>query len=179
MSLLVETFKFFGYSGAGFLAGYQVCKIRRNTEEIKEAVVPENDNEEPTWPAVERRKESRRTDRMTRFIGIFVIILSIATVGQSFYFSHQQSESTKREQKQTDCQAKYNEDFARAVTIRGQYADEDRAQLYKMISTVISEPDASKRRQAVEDWVTATKKNDELRKSTPLPNLQARNCGGS
>jgi hypothetical protein len=174
MSVLVEVFKFFGYSGAGFLAGYQVCKIRRNTEEIKEAIVSEGD--EPTWPAVERRKSSRQTDRMTRIIGIFVIILSIGTVGQSFYFSHQQGAATKREKETTDCQAKFNEDFAKAVTTRGQYADEDRLQLYKMISTIVSEPDVAKRRKAVEDWVAITKRNDELRKKTPLPDLQSRNC---
>lgn len=175
MSLLVEVFKGLGYSGAGFLAGYQVCKIRRNTEEIKEAIVPE-DGSEPTWPAVERRKSSRRTDRMTRVIGVFVIILSVATVAQSFYFSHQQNSATDREKKTTACQAQYNADFARAVTLRGQYADEDRTALYKMISTVINEQEPAKRRQAIEDWVVATQRNEVLRKRTPLPDLQARNC---
>lgn len=175
MMLLVEIFKGIGYSGAGFLVGYQVCKIRRNTEEIKEAIVSE-DGDEPTWPAVERRKSSQQTDKMTRAIGIFVILLSLGTVSQSFYFSHQQSKATEREQDRTECQAHYNEDFARAVTLRGRYADEDRMQLYTMISSVVNEPDPEKRRTAVQNWITATKKNEELRKKTPLPDLQARNC---
>jgi hypothetical protein len=176
MSVLVEVFKGLGYSGVGFLVGYQVCKIRRNTEEIKEAIVPD-DGSEPTWPAVERRKSSKKTDRMTRAIGIFVIALSLATVGQSVYFSQTQNVLDKREKDRTACQAQYNEDFARAVTIRGQYADEDRTELYKMITSVMN-PNGTvvTRRAAVEGWVIATQKNDQLRKATPLPNLQARNC---
>jgi len=176
MSWLVEVAKFVVYSGVGFLVGYQVCKIRRNTEEIKEAIVDENPQEAALRHKVEERRHWK-VDRQTRIIGLIVMVLSIVTVVQSFYFTHEQAQNSERDKQRTECQAQYNQDFARAVTLRGRYADEDRTQMYKMITTVINEKlTPAQRRQAIEDWVLASQRNDALRKTTPLPNLDARNC---
>lgn len=171
MDLLVEIIKFVGYTAIGFFAGYQVCRMRRAVEEIRDTIVKEDIDETP----VETR-ERLFGDRQSRIIGIVVLLLSTITIVQSAYFTQQNRHDAARDARVARCQAQYNDDFARALIIRGQYADEDRANLNNMIFAILDEPDPKKRRVAVQTWAAKTQDNDIKRKATPLPDLNNRDC---
>jgi hypothetical protein len=111
-----------------------------------------------------------------RTLGVIVLIMTLVTVVSNLYTNSQTRSNSEHDRRVTACQAEYNRDFAKAVTIRGQYADEDRAELYKMITTVISGKTQEIRTKAITDWVAATERNNKLREATPLPNLETRNC---
>lgn len=112
-----------------------------------------------------------------RALGLVVLALALFTVIQSLYVGNEARKNALHDQRVTACQAAYNRDFARAVTIRGAYADEDRDQLYKMITTVISGATPAIRQKAINDWIETSQRNSRLRQATPLPNLDTRNCG--
>lgn len=222
MDVVFEVLKFLGYSAVGFSAGYQVCKIRRNTEEIKEAVVAEHNPDQDGIAGTGGSGgiggvggtgtpdgvggtggtggtggqggtyTSHSNGWQGRLLGIVVLAMSIVTVASSVYTNNETRQNSAHDKQVTACQAEYNKDFSRAVAIRGQYAEEDRAyadkdraELYKMIVGVINPALApEQRRVVIENWVKVTaendvarKKNDDERRKTPLPNLDARNCG--
>jgi len=183
MDVLYEVLKFLGYSAIGFLAGYQLCKIRRNTEEIKEAVVSEQENTSDRDGSGTKDVKSTFTGHgqgsgwQGRALGVFVLLLAIFTAIQGVYVSNETRDNTEHDKRVVACQAQFNKDFSRAVTVRGQYADEDRAAMYRMITTVISGTTPAIRQKAITDWIELSQKNDELRKANPLPSLEARNCG--
>jgi hypothetical protein len=113
-----------------------------------------------------------------RLLGIIVILLSFLTVSSTVYTNAQARNNAKHDKLVVACQAKFNQDFALAVTLRGQYADEDRQQLFQMIVAVVDvKLTPLQRKAAIDNWIAVSRKNEELRKATPLPNLDARNCG--
>ena len=172
MNILLEILKFIGYSAVGFFAGYQFCRMRREVREIRDTIVKDEVDQTP----VETR-ERLFGDRQSRVIGILVLLMSTITIISSSFTSYQNRQNSEHDREVTACQARYNDDFARAVTLRGQYADEDRTLLNTMIFTILDEPDPKKRQAAVNKWVRETQENDKLRKATPLPDLTTRNCG--
>lgn len=112
----------------------------------------------------------------TKWLGLVVILLSIFTVGQSYYFTQQNTQRAEEDRRITECQAKYNSDFAAVLTQRVKWQEEDRAELNKMIYGVLTAPGAPARKKFLEDYVAQVDKNDRLRAQNPLPSLTDRNC---
>lgn len=189
MAVITEASKGLGYSSIGFLLGYQVCKVRRGVEEIKEVIV--EDEHESAPEASSPQSDAPTSGRGLRLLGLVIVILSVLTVTQGAYFTYKGSENSKHERARTACQAQYNEDFAKVSEVRARYAAEDRVAAtakwdadLKMWQALLSPTATSKTRIAaateytekVQKLITDMQKNEELRQKTPLPKLSERNC---
>jgi hypothetical protein len=111
-----------------------------------------------------------------RVLGVFILFLAMVTLASNLYTNQKTRDNAAHDRLVTACQAQYNRDFARVSSLRAQYADQDRAALYKMITTIISGTTQEARAKAVTDWIVTTQENDRLRAKVPIPNLEARNC---
>jgi hypothetical protein len=103
-------------------------------------------------------------------------VLALATVGQGYYFNRQQTSDSEQNQRVTECQAMYNQDFATALELRSRWGAEDRAGLNIMLATVLAGETPAVRRQALVDYLAAVKANDAKRAAAPLPDLANRRC---
>lgn len=106
---------------------------------------------------------------LPRWVGMVLILFALFAVGEGYYFNQQ-------DKQQVECQSQYNEDFAKSLILRNQWAAEDRAANLQMWEDVLREEDPAVRRQSVVDYVETIKKNNIQRAKAPLPNLDQRNC---
>jgi hypothetical protein len=113
---------------------------------------------------------------LPRWVGVVLILLALATVIQGYYFNRQQNTGSEQNQRVTECQARFNQDFASVLELRSRWANEDRAGLNVMLATVLAGESPAVRRQALVDYLAAVKANDEKRAATPLPDLAHRKC---
>lgn len=183
-AILREALSGLGYSMLGLVVGYSLGRAHFVVERIEEAVVSGhtpmsgedgNDSNGAVLKLGEKSMESP-SGWQGRLLGVFVLVMTLVTVTSTIYTNSQTRQNSDHDKRVTACQAQYNRDFAQAVTLRGKYADEDRLALYRMITTIISGSTPEIRQKAVTDWVLNSQKNDQLRKNTPLPNLDTRNC---
>ena len=111
--------------------------------------------------AVTGRKRQRR-------LGIFLMIMALAVGGTGLYNSQQIH-------RQTECQARYNNDFATVVGLRSQWAKEDKdaeTKLWKdFLASKPGEP-----RAILQSYLDSVSRTDKLREENPLPKLNDRNC---
>jgi len=199
--LLIELVQFLAYSGFGFLTGWVGCSYKKRLDRIAEEVTviaegdsDENDNKGTRGgpggvggiggvggtgggqggtggPGGEGGSggHSRGEHGVPRWLGVVLIALSLITVGEGYYFNRQ-------DKQQVECQARYNEDFARALMLRNTWANEDRDANAKMWRDVLAGASPAIRRQSVVDYLATIDRNNEKRAKTPLPNLDQRNC---
>lgn len=163
------------WSLIGFIAGYLVANLKMEMDQIKEAVVNDDsddsgqDEDRDGYAGGHGGPGGEHRPRFPRWLGVVVILLAVVTVAQGVYFSRQARETSH-------CQAQFNSDFSTALTLRNGWAAEDRAQLTKMIDTVLTGATPEVRRKALEDYLAAVHKNDALRAQHPLPELSDRDC---
>lgn len=107
--------------------------------------------------------EIKRPFDRQHILGTVFIAIAIVMVIQGLWLSHVND-------KETACQAAYNESYTAVVQQRGEWADEDRAALNKMIFTVIDpKTTQAQAEEAVQLYAETAKKNDANRKENPLP----------
>ena len=101
--------------------------------------------------------------RLQRYTGIFLIVLSLLTVGNGVYFTYQN-------RKITNCQADYNNQFSAQLRARSDISESDRESLSKLFEDWLT-GDPKEARQALENYLKTKEQNDEQRKKHPLPEL--------
>lgn len=150
------------WSAVGFGIGWFLGSTRREVQQIKEAVVPEN---------VEFRPHHAPPVPSSRLLGIVVMLLAIASVG-STYVANQRISNV------TECQADYNDRFADVASYRAALAAEDSQALQTMLITLYRKRDASdkERLRVFERWVKTVQQNSKDRKANPLPNVPKGDC---
>lgn len=178
-NVLEEVVSALAWSAIGFVAGYLTCRLRSDIQEIKEAVVADVEGSAAERHSGEVRREdrSKRTQWQTVAIGVFIILLSIFTAGQTWYSSGRDREIVEESKRITECQAQYNSDLAKVTIKRAEYAAEDRKALTNMVSTVLTGPTPQIRKRAIERYLEITSMNERLRSQNPLPKLEDRQCG--
>jgi hypothetical protein len=176
IDLIHELVRGISWSVIGFMAGYLAAYYKLRLDVIdREVTVIErkldaDDDDENHDDVVERCDEKRRhRSGVPRWLGTLLIVLSVFTVAQGWYFSHE-------DRLHTQCQAAFNDDFVNVLTLRNQWALEDRNALTLMIQTVLAGATPAIRRDAIVAYISTIKKNDELRAKNPLPDLTQRHC---
>lgn len=148
------------WSLIGFVAGWLVGREMLFISQIREVVVP--------------KAERERTDHQlpkvpgNRLLGWIVIILAVFTVAQGAYYAYDRNEITQ-------CQARYNADFANVVAKRAQWADEDKQAELKLFRDLLSAKPGTGGK-ILQQYLDATTRTDKLRQENPLPKLEDRNC---
>jgi len=158
-----------GWSLVGFLVGWLAASLRRDVSVIKEALVDHDQEQEP--PVVVVHHPHSATATATRILGIVVALLAVITVGQGVV-------SARRDAGITECQARYNHQFARAMGVRVNLADRDRRALQTMLVTIYRKRDAppQERLAAFQEWVDTVERTERERKDHPLPELPKDRC---
>jgi len=105
----------------------------------------------------------------SRWLGIIISIMAVITVLQGSYYTYE----TK---KTSNCQAKFNSDFALVVAKRAQWANEDKAAEIKLFKDFLSVTKPGQGGKLLTDYLAATDRTDKLRAANPLPILEDRNC---
>lgn len=113
---------------------------------------------------------------LPRWIGVVLLLLALATVGQTYYFNTQQQAQVQRNRQVLACQSQFNRDFAQALDQRSMWAAEDRAEFIVLINKILSGAGPAVSRKALIDYVTAIQANEKKRQATPLYNPD-RQCG--
>lgn len=171
IELLTYVINSLAWSAGGFAIGWLVASARRDMGEIREAVVHEDSSTPANDDALSSELLHSRTDAVTRWLGVIVALLAIATVTQA-YFANQRIGDV------SECQAEYNTRFAEATQKRSQLANEDRDALQHMLITLYRKRDASseERLRVFERWVNTVQSNEKQRKLNPLPQLPQGDC---
>jgi hypothetical protein len=150
------------WSFGGFVGGFYAAKLKFDVDEIKEAAVPDKD--ESTRDPTHRREERLA---VPRWVGILIILLSLFTVGQAWYFA-------ARDRDVSECQSRTNQEFQAALAARNTIADEDRRVLDKLVTDITRSTSPEQSRKALETYVAARAANDAKRAKNPLPGIS--NC---
>lgn len=117
----------------------------------------------------EVKTEIKKTFDRQHLLGTIFICIAVLMVIQGLWIQWDKDQEAK-------CQADYNQKTSTVVAQRGEWADEDRAALNKMIFTVIDPKQTQQEREdAVQLYAITSKKNDENRKANPLPTRTS--CG--
>jgi len=133
-----------------------------------ERVVPKRFRQEESMSETEYVPQ--QTPRQGRWIGAVVILLALFSVAQGSYFAFENSRTA-------ECQARFNDDFARVTTQRAVWADEDRRSLTKMLNEILAAKEGtSAGRDSVNLYLATINRNEKLRQENPLPNLEDRRC---
>lgn len=172
IELLTYVINSLAWSAGGFAIGWLVASARRDMGEIREAVVHDEDSSvQADDDALSSELLHSRTDAVTRWLGVVVALLAIATVTQA-YFANQRIADV------AECQAEYNTRFAEVTQERSQLANEDRLALQHMLITLYRKRDASseERLRVFEHWVETVQSNEKQRKLNPLPTLPKGDC---
>ena len=157
------------WSAAGLLVGAVFGWFAREIYEVHEVLVDNPDQEKQGWDGVERRqKDGSKFDRM---LGLFVIILSVVTVGG---YGIAQSQR----QDQVDCQTKFNTAFSKNLAERAKAASRDRQAITRLVRDTAAlnanPPDDLAARQAAfqrifQNYLDDVEEGDKLREDNPIP----------
>jgi len=109
--------------------------------------------------------------RLQRYTGIFLVVLSLLTVGMGVFFTSENRQISTRNRQITECQAKYNEQFIEQLKVRSEITDKDRNDLTHLFTVWITAKDKTTPRKALEEYLKAKEENDEQRKRHPLKEL--------
>lgn len=150
----------FSWSIIGFVVGWLVGREMLFLSQIREAVVPEEE--------IERTEPKLPSAKGNRLLGIVVICMAMFTVAQGSYYAWDRN-------RQTDCQAQYNKDFAATLRKRAQWADEDKAAEIKLFTDLLAAKPGTGAK-ILQDYLDTTARTDKLRAENPLPKLEDRNC---
>jgi hypothetical protein len=120
--------------------------------------------------------EHKVSDRPRRFLGVILMLIGLAIFAQATYTTVETRKNAADDQRRTECQAQFNDDFIKVLNERSRYADIDREELIKMINGALGGPTSQARLKAVTDYLAAMDRNDKLRQANPLPTLASRNC---
>ena len=97
--------------------------------------------------------------RSAPWIGVIVLLLAVATSTQSYLYQR--------------CQSDRNDEFARVIKVRAQWAKEDQDALRQLIRTAVQQPvDRDRNFRATINWLSTVEKNDTLRSQNPLPDIE-------
>lgn len=149
------------WSIAGFVVGRFSVRLKREVDEIKEAAV----SDETASDLPKRRTSTDHPLSVPRWVGVVVIVLSLFTVGQAWYFARQNRETS-------DCQVATIKEFQKALTTRTDVATEDRRVIDKLVLDVTQATTREQSRAALEAYVAARKANDIERAKSPLPEIK-------
>lgn len=153
-----------GWSGVGFLLGWIVASMRRDVTVIKETVV----DEEP--PPPQGHTLETTGERATRVLGVAMIALAIITVVQGHLASSRLADVT-------DCQAEYNNQFSKVMTLRVDLADQDRKALQNMLVQLYRQRGSEQARlKTFQRWVRTVERTERQRQLNPLPETPEGDC---
>lgn len=149
-----------GWSLLGFAVGWIAASLRRDVLTIKEAIVDE-EQQFPHGPSV---------TTATRWLGVIVILLAVASVIQGVVTQRRLSDVT-------ECQAEFNAEFAEVLTLRADLAEEDRVALQSMLIGIyrVREDDAAQE-ERFREYVEQIQASNEEREDHPLPELPRGDC---
>jgi hypothetical protein len=117
------------------------------------------------------------SDKPRRILGIFMMLLAIAIAVNAWYSTKQDRAIIEREADRSACQAAFNSDMAKVLTIRNTYAEQDRAETLKMWDALLDPKATTETRlKAAQNFRDAMHRTEEARNAVPLPNLDARDC---
>lgn len=160
------------WSAGGFVVGVFVGRLKHEVDEIKEAAVPEEDEivaETYTGPD-RRRSTDERPIAIPRWLGFVIVLLSVFTVGQAWYFA--------REDRQVvQCQTRTNQEFQAALATRNRIAEEDRRVTDQLVIDITRATTREQSRAALEAYLEARADNDAARAKNPLPGIS--NCSNN
>lgn len=149
------------WSLIGFLIGWLVGREMLFISQIREAVVSEDERQRTDHNIADT------PEKRSRLLGFVVVTLAVFSVLQGSYYAYETKKSAQ-------CQAQYNDDFAKVLQQRAVWADEDRRELTRTVESILTGPNAS--RKALQDYLDTVAKNDKLRAENPLPDLNDRDC---
>lgn len=149
------------WSVAGFAVGRYSVRLKREVDEIKEAAVSNETAPDPP----RRRASSDHPLSVPRWVGVIIIVLSLFTVGQAWYFARQDRQTA-------ECQALTVKEFQTALSLRTRVAEEDRKVLDKLVLEVTQATTPEQSRAALNAYVEARKANDAERARNPLPEIK-------
>lgn len=149
------------WSALGFIVGWFVASTHRI----------ERGNAVPNSTFIAVHGHRMTTQVATRIIGIIVLLLAIFTVAQN-------TSTARHLNEVTDCQARFNHEFAEVSTLRAQLADQDRKALQNMLLALYQQRDATarKRLRTFQQWVKTVERNERERRENPLPELPTGEC---
>lgn len=171
MEIWLYVLQSLAWSAGGFIGGMYAMKLKYEVDEIKEAAVPEKDEiVAETYEGPDRRSSANGdTGRLAvpRWIGIVIILLSVFTVGQTWYFARQ-------DRAVIACQTRTNREFQESLSARNKVAEEDRRVTDTLVIDVTRATTAEQSRAALEKYLKARATNDAERAKNPLPGIS--NC---
>lgn len=164
-----------GWSLLGFTVGWLTASLRRDVTAIKERVMPDQQGSAPSTrrnlPPVQEDHHLISSDKATRWLGIIVALLAIVTVTQGVM-------AQRRIGDVTECQAQFNDEFAKATAVRSQLANDDRLALQNMLLALYQQrgADEARRLKTFEKWVKTVEASERERREHPLPELPKGDC---
>ena len=169
MEIWLYVLQSLAWSAGGFIGGVFAMKLKYEVDEIREAAVPEKDEIVAETYAGPDRRNSTSEGRLAvpRWIGIVIILLSVFTVGQTWYFARQDREVIA-------CQTRTNQQFQEALSARNTVAEEDRRVTDQLVIDVTRATSGEQSRAALEKYLKARAANDAQRAKNPLPGIS--NC---
>jgi heme/copper-type cytochrome/quinol oxidase subunit 2 len=155
MDVLNDLLPSFSWSLIGFITGWLVGREMLFFNRRVEAAVSD--------------KEQTKPVRGNRLLGWVVIVLSVFTVLQGSYYAYETN-------RKASCQAQFNNDFAHVISLRAQWADEDKAAELKLFHDLLATTKPGQGGKILQDYLVSTERTDKLRRENPLPKLEDRGC---
>lgn len=159
MSSIEYVLNSLAWSLLGFGAGWLGASLRYDVTKIREVVMHDENQQQITHPVA---SSARERERATRWAGVAIALLALATVLQGVIASARLNDVSA-------CLTSYNERFAAAAVARAELFDSDRRALQKMLLTMYYEREASERQRLdiFREWVTTTERNESQRPLLP------------
>jgi hypothetical protein len=104
-----------------------------------------------------------------RLLGAALISIALVSTIQSLAFQRQQRSIT-------DCQSRYNEQYQAALQERAKNADRDRNNTNEMVRSVLSAPDRTTSRSALEKYIQVNDRLAQQRQGLKLPTSTGADC---
>ena len=104
-----------------------------------------------------------------RAVGAFLILVALGSTIQSLSFQRNQREITV-------CQVSYNIRFQEVLRDRSAIGDQDRQNVNRMVTSVLTSKSVEETRKALEDYVNKNNELERARTQNPYPQLTGASC---
>lgn len=116
--------------------------------------------------------DSRKYHRRQVALGIFVLVLSVFTVAEGFYFRHQDGV-------QRDCIAHAFSELNHTLSVRGNLVDRETRATSKLLTDAIKyEHDGAERARVVRRYLRQIADIQQTRRENPVPPYPEGTCNG-
>lgn len=114
--------------------------------------------------------------RLQPILAIGLLAVTIAIGIQYVVQTSSERRAAEHSRQVAECQARYNDAFARVLTARGKLADADRRSNRTLIRTAFTANSPAKVRTAMRRYLAAQRRLDVERAQHPYPKLPSRAC---